>query len=94
MLAILTDTTRKGRDHMSPNVRTALLLPTFIVLSNSVKWASSDSKHTLPKSLFLAKAPDFFAGYRWPWADTVGSTKFYTLPAKAHYDAGRPFSRL
>ena len=64
---------------MSPIVRTALLLPTFIVLSNSVKWASSDAKHTLPKSLFLAKVPDFFAGYRWPWVDSVGSAKFYTF---------------
>lgn len=59
--------------------------------THSVKWA--DKKHVLPKSLFLTKAPAFFAGFVWPWVDSTGSTKLSTLPAKARYDAGQPFAR-
>jgi hypothetical protein len=59
----------------------------------SVKWAPSDTTHTLPNSLFLTKAPAFFAGYTWPWVDSTGSAKTYTLPAKARYDAGMPFTQ-
>jgi hypothetical protein len=46
----------------------------------------------LPKSLFLIDAPAFFAGFAWPWVDSTGSTRLYTLPAKARYDAGTPFA--
>jgi hypothetical protein len=42
--------------------------------------------HTLPNSLYMTQAPDFMAGYAWPWVDPVtGQTK--TLPAKARFDA-------
>lgn len=61
--------------------------------TRSVKWASTDQKHKLPKSLFLTAAPAFFAGYTWPWVDSTGATKLHTLPAKARYDSGTPFKR-
>ena len=59
--------------------------------TKSVKWAGK--KHALPDSLFLSEAPAFFNGYAWPWVDSTGPTKLYTLPAKARYDAGQPFAR-
>jgi hypothetical protein len=61
--------------------------------TDSVTWAADDTKHNLPKSLFLDRAPAFFAGYTWPWVDSTGTTKLYTLPAKARYDAGTPFAQ-
>ena len=61
--------------------------------THKVHWAQSDTKHTLPNSLFLKSAPAFFAGYSWPWVDPTGSTKLATLPAKARYDAGTPFKQ-
>jgi hypothetical protein len=63
---------------------------------NQVTWASNDTAHTLPNSLFLPGMPAFFnagSGYTWPWVDPVGSTKTYSLPAKARYDAGTPFTQ-
>jgi hypothetical protein len=62
--------------------------------SNSVKWDSAITDHTLPNSLYRTNKPPFFdagRGYTWPWVDPVGATKLYTLPAKARYDAGTPF---
>jgi hypothetical protein len=77
-----------------PNViATNLVDGNYDYKTNSVTWASSDTKHTLPKSLFLSKAPAFFDGYAWPWVDSTGPTKLYTLPAKARYDAGTPFGQ-
>ncbi len=61
--------------------------------TSSLKWASTDTRHRLPKSLFLKRAPAFFSGYAWPWVDSVGATKLHVLPAKARYDAGEPFRR-
>jgi hypothetical protein len=29
----------------------------------------------------------------WPWVDAAGATKLHTLPAKARYDAGTPFTQ-
>jgi hypothetical protein len=45
---------------------------------------------SLPSSLYLASKPAFFGDSPWPWVDPVGSTKLYTLPARARYDAGSP----
>ncbi len=46
----------------------------------------SSPVHALPNSLYMTKAPDFMAGYDWPWVDPVtGQTT--TLPAKARFDA-------
>jgi hypothetical protein len=29
----------------------------------------------------------------WPWVNPTGSPQLYTLPAKARYDAGTPFTQ-
>jgi len=68
----------------------------FDYLTNTVHWDPSSADHPLPDSLYLSSKPDFFnsgKGYTWPWVDPVGATKLYTLPAKARYDAGTPFSQ-
>ncbi len=68
----------------------------FDYVTNSVKWDPSISNQTLPSSLYLSAKPAFFSsgsGYVWPWVDPTGSTKLYTLPAKARFDAGTPFSQ-
>jgi len=61
--------------------------------TNSVVWDAGDTKHKLPKSLFLTSAPAFFTGYAWTWVNPTGRDKVATLPAKARYDAGQPFAR-
>jgi hypothetical protein len=61
-----------------------------------VAWASSDTSHTLPNSLYLTQKPAFFnagRGYTWPWVNPTGSPQLYTLPAKARYEAGTPFAQ-
>jgi hypothetical protein len=63
---------------------------------NQITWASNDTAHTLPNSFYLPGEPAFFnagSGYTWPWVDPIGATKTYTLPAKARYDAGTPFTQ-
>jgi hypothetical protein len=61
---------------------------------NSIQWDPNTSNHTLPNSLYLTSAPAFFStgsGYTWPWINPTGTPQFYTLPAKARFDAGTPF---
>jgi hypothetical protein len=44
----------------------------------------------------LTQEPAFFnagKGYTWPWVNPTGSPQLYTLPAKARYDAGTPFTQ-
>lgn len=68
----------------------------FDYLTNSVKWDPSLADRKLPNSLYLKGKPAFFEagrGYAWPWVDPVGETKLHTLPAKARYEAGTPFSQ-
>jgi hypothetical protein len=68
----------------------------FDYVTNTVKWNPSITSHTLPNSLYLTHKPAFFdagRGYTWPWVDPLGATKLYTLPAKARYDAGTPFTQ-
>src|SRR5229473_1199623 len=68
----------------------------FDYVTNTVKWDPSIPNHTLPNSLYLTQRPAFFdagRGYTWPWVDPEGATKLYTLPAKARYDAGTPFTQ-
>jgi hypothetical protein len=65
-------------------------------LNNIVNWAPDNGSHTLPKSLYLTQEPAFFSagkGYTWPWVNPTGSPQLYTLPAKARYDAGTPFTQ-
>ena len=57
----------------------------FDYASNSVHWESI-SATTLPNSLYLASKPSFFGSCTWPWVDAVGTTKLYTLPARARFD--------
>lgn len=75
---------------------TTLRLGNFDYVTNTVKWDPTTADHTLPKSLYLTRKPDFFEagrGYTWPWVDPLGATKLYVLPAKARYDAGTPFKQ-
>jgi hypothetical protein len=72
---------------------------------NSVQWNAGTSNHNLPNSFYLSSAPSFFSagsGYPWPWVTPTGSTPLQSgpsgcggtcsaLPAKARYDAGKPF---
>jgi hypothetical protein len=60
----------------------------FDYVTNSVKWDPTISDHTLPASLYLAGKPAFFGSYPWPWVDPTGTTKLYTLPARARFDSG------
>jgi hypothetical protein len=63
-------------------------------LNNAVTWA--DGAHSLPNSLYLPQEPTFFtagSGYTWPWVNPAGTPQLYTLPAKARYDAGTPFTQ-
>jgi hypothetical protein len=88
------DITPQGYD---PNVAaTAIQDGNFDYLTNTINWATSDTAHTLPNSLYLTQEPAFFnagKGYTWPWVNPTGSPQLYTLPAKARYDAGTPFTQ-
>jgi hypothetical protein len=68
----------------------------FDYLRNTVTWDPNNSNHTLVNSLYLTQTPTFFnagRGYAWPWVNPTGSPQLYTLPAKARYDAGTPFTQ-
>jgi hypothetical protein len=88
------DITPQGYD---PNVAaTAIQDGNFDYLTNKINWATTDTAHTLPNSLYLTQEPAFFnagKGYTWPWVNPTGSPQLYTLPAKARYDAGTPFTQ-
>jgi hypothetical protein len=74
---------------------------------NQITWASNDTAHTLPNSLYLPGKPAFFnagSGYTWPWVNPAGAPQVATgpagcggtcsgLPAKARSDAGAPFTQ-
>ena len=74
---------------------------------NQITWASNDTAHTLPNSLYLPGKPAFFntgSGYTWPWVNPADTPQVATgpagcggtcsgLPAKARYDAGTPFTQ-
>ncbi len=59
----------------------------------AVTWDSGTPDHVLPNSFYLTSTPAFFNGYRWPWVNPTGSPQLYTLPAKARYGAGTPFTQ-
>jgi len=59
-------------------------------VTGTVSWDPTNSNHTLPDSLYLTSKPAFFGANPWPWVDAVGTTKLYTLPAKARWDSGKP----
>ncbi len=75
---------------------TAIRDANFDYVTNTVVWASNDTAHKLPNSLYLTKKPAFFnagRGYTWPWVNPTGSPQLYALPAKVRYDAGTPFAQ-
>ena len=59
-------------------------------VTGTVIWDPTNTNHALPDSLYLSSKPAFFGTNRWPWVDPVGTTKLYTLPAKARWDSGSP----
>jgi hypothetical protein len=89
----LVDISPQGYD---PDVAgTAIQDGNYDYLTNSIHWASNDTAHVLPNSFYLASKPAFFnagRGYTWPWVDPING-QVYTLPAKARYDAGTPFTQ-
>ncbi len=80
-----------------PNVsKTTIRDANFDYLTNTAVWAENDTIHKLPSSLYLTQKPAFFnagRGYTWPWINPVESPHLYTLPAKARYDSGTPFTQ-
>ncbi|MBV9288053.1 MAG: hypothetical protein JO288_09545 [Hyphomicrobiales bacterium] len=75
---------------------TTMATGNYDYLNDAVTWDPNDSNRVLPKSLYLPHAPAFFtggSGYTWPWVNPTGSPRLYTLPAKARYDAGTPFTQ-
>jgi hypothetical protein len=88
------DITPQGYD---PNVAaTTIRDGNYDYLQNRITWAANDTAHTLPNSMYLSAKPAFFnagSGYTWPWVNPTGSPQLYTLPAKARYDAGTPFTQ-
>jgi hypothetical protein len=75
---------------------TAIRHGNYDYLTKLVGWDGHISNHALPTSLYLTRRPAFFNtghGYTWPWVNPTGSPQLYTLPAKARYDAGTPFTQ-
>ena len=75
---------------------TAIRHGNYDYVTNGVTWDPNISDQNLPNSMYLSSAPAFFSaghGYTWPWVNPIGSTQLYTLPAKARYDAGTPFTQ-
>jgi Right handed beta helix region len=84
-----------GRWKMAPDEKTLATVirgGNFDYLTNQVVWTSSLEAQALPASLYLGAKPGFFGNNPWPWVDPTGTTKLYTLPAKARFDAGTPFA--
>src|SRR5262249_18637629 len=91
-----------GWDDASPQpydpvtATTTLRHGNFDYLTGQVAWDPLIVDHVLPDSLSLTQKPAFFnagSGYTWPWVDPTGTTKLFTLPAKARFDAGTPFTQ-
>jgi hypothetical protein len=91
-----------GWDDVSPYpadaqvTNTALRHGNYDYVTKSVHWDSTIANQTLPNSLYLSQKPAFFnggSGYTWPWVNPTGTPQLYTLPAKARYEAGTPFTQ-
>jgi hypothetical protein len=65
----------------------------FDYVTNGVLWDPTYGPATIPSSLYRTTKPAFFGTLTWPWVDPTGTTKVYTLPAKARWDAGTPFTQ-
>jgi hypothetical protein len=64
---------------------TAIRDGNFDYFTNTVHW--DDAVQAIPSSLYLTAKPAFFGTSTWPWVDSLGTTKLYTLPARARFDA-------
>jgi hypothetical protein len=62
----------------------------FDYVTAAVQWAEGWSRE-LPPSLYLKSKPAFFGALPWPWVDPASPGRVHRLPAKARFDAGRPF---
>lgn len=60
---------------------------TYDFFTNSVHWENI-TQQAIPNSYYLSAKPAFFGTCTWPWTDSLGSTKLYTLPARARFDTG------
>ncbi len=76
-----------------PGVR-ATQLRDFDYKTNSVTWSGIGGAGSTPRQSRIrstsGRSRAFFGSGTWPWVDPTGTTKVYTLPAKARYEAGRP----
>jgi hypothetical protein len=75
---------------------TALRHGNYDYVTKSVHWDPAITNQTLPNSLYLSQKPAFFSagsGYIWPWVNPTGTPQLHTLPAKARYEAGTPFTQ-
>jgi hypothetical protein len=91
-----------GWDDVSPYptdaqvTNTSLRHGNYDYVTKSVHWDSTITNQTLPNSLYLSQKPAFFnagSDYTWPWVNPTGTPQLYTLPAKARYEAGTPFTQ-
>jgi hypothetical protein len=91
-----------GWDDVSPYptdaqvTNTSLRHGNYDYVTKSVHWDSTITNQTLPNSLYLSQKPAYFnagSGYTWPWVNPTGTPQLYTLPAKARYEAGTPFTQ-
>jgi hypothetical protein len=74
-----------------PKVRSTVLREgNYDYVTSQVRWDTT--AQPIPNSLYLSAKPTFFGSLTWPWVDPTGTTKLYTLPAKARFDAGTPFA--
>jgi hypothetical protein len=74
-----------------PKVRSTVLREgNYDYVTGQVRWDTT--AQPIPNSLYLSAKPAFFGSLTWPWVDPTGTTKLYTLPAKARFDAGTPFA--
>ena len=72
-----------------PKVRSTVVREgNFDYLTNTVKW--DHQPRELPPSLYLTEKPPFFGDRRWPWVDSTGTTKLWTLPARERFDSMMP----
>jgi urease beta subunit len=67
-------------------VSTVLRQGNFDYVTNQVHWDTT--AQTIPASLYLKAKPAFFGSLPWPWVDPTGTTKLFTLPAKARFEGG------
>lgn len=98
-----------GSEWPGPDPHLAASSNNFILIDGNydyvnaaVTWASSDTQHLLPNSLYIPTKPAFFSAgsctYPWPWVTPTGTSQLQKnscggsgLPALARWNAGTPF---